>query len=561
LHRWGTGAVAAVCLAWLACVNTGAALAGEPEPPSSSHSPVTRPPSRPTEPAGATGATGAAPLAFRVYARTATRIDSLFPVPPIPAGFVGTSMDYCAITAYSDGGANTVLAHLLSALSPQPVIRIGGNGPDDGCPGIGPRPVSVAADAVAALAQRTGARLVLGINLLAHNIARAVSEVRGLVAAIDPQRPFRYIEAFEIGNEPDRYPQYGPSAPRDKVKPYFEQYLRDFADWAHVIRLAADNPDVGIAGPSLGRLGLPWITGAQAGDFGAFLRTPSHPSLITFHSYPLHGTARCPARDCPSIPNLLANHSSVGLANQVAPFVGRLPRGRALRVDEVNSVTGGGAEGVSNTFASALWALDTLFEFAKAGVSGVNVHTFPGARYALYDGPSGGWRVFPEYYGMLAFARAAPAGASLLAVSGGLADRAVKVWATRSATGRLTTVVINKSLRAAEVQLSGAGVPSRSSATLVWLRAPATGERRRCPRGYASTGLCAIDGVTLGGASFGPPASLGGDRTTTGVLGKAARGTCTRLLRCVRQPPGSAITLTMAPGTAVLIGGSARQGA
>jgi len=559
LHAGGpTGAVVAVCLAWLACINGGAALAAKPEPPASYHVPAPRSPSRST---GTTGATGPAPLAFRIYARTATRIDSLFPVAPIPAGFVGTSMDYCAITAYSDGGANTVLANLLSALSPQPVIRIGGNGPDDGCPGIGPRPVSVAADAIAALAGRTGARLVLGINLLAHNLARVVSEVRGLVAAIDPQRPFRYIEAFEIGNEPDRYPQYGPSAPRDKVKPYFERYLRDFADWAVAIRIAADNPDVGIAGPSLGRIGLPWITGTDAGDFGAFLRTPSHPSLITFHSYPLHGSSSCPARDCPSIPNLLANHSSVGLANQVAPFVGLLPHGRVLRIDEINSVTGGGAKGISNTFASALWALDTLFEFAKAGVSGVNVHTFPGARYALYKGPRGGWRVFPEYYGLLAFARAAPAGARLLAVGGGLANRAVKVWATRSATGRLTDVVINKSVRPVEVQLSGAGVPSRGSAMLSWLTAPAIGERWRCPRGYASTGLCAIDGIRLGGASFGPEAYLGGDRTTTGVLGKPARGTCTRLLECVRQPPGSAITLTMPPGTAVLVSGSAQHDA
>ncbi len=54
----------------------------------------------------------------------------------------------------------------------------------------------------------------------------------------------------------------------------------------------------------------------------------------------------------------------------------------------MNSVTGGGAKGVSNTFASALWALDTLFELAQAGVSGVNVHTFPSAQYALYTGPT-----------------------------------------------------------------------------------------------------------------------------------------------------------------------------
>ena len=36
---------------------------------------------------------------------------------------------------------------------------------------------------------------------------------------------------------------------------------------------------------------------------------------------------------------------------------------------------------MSNTFASSLWALDTLFNLADIGVDGINFHTLPGAPY------------------------------------------------------------------------------------------------------------------------------------------------------------------------------------
>ncbi len=58
--------------------------------------------------------------------------------------------------------------------------------------------------------------------------------------------------------------------------------------------------------------------------------------------------------------------------------------GLPFRVDELNSVACGGKRGVSDTFASALWAVDSLFEMARVGVSGVNFHMFPGASYALF---------------------------------------------------------------------------------------------------------------------------------------------------------------------------------
>ena len=64
------------------------------------------------------------------------------------------------------------------------------------------------------------------------------------------------------------------------------------------------------------------------------------------------------------------------------------------QVDELNTVACGSDRPVSNTFASALWALDTLFASAQAGVDGINIHTFPGAGYELFrvSRPNGRWQ-------------------------------------------------------------------------------------------------------------------------------------------------------------------------
>lgn len=50
---------------------------------------------------------------------------------------------------------------------------------------------------------------------------------------------------------------------------------------------------------------------------------------------------------------------------------------------EINSVTGLGLGGVSDTFATALWAPDALFELMRAGVPAVNLH----ARVFAVDDP------------------------------------------------------------------------------------------------------------------------------------------------------------------------------
>ena len=193
----------------------------------------------------------------------------------------------------------------------------------------------------------------------------------------------------------------------------------------------------------------------------------------------------------------------------------------------MNSASCSGKKGVSDTFASALWVLDTLYNLASVGVDGVNVHSLPGAAYELFtfEHTSSGWQAFvhPEYYGMLLFAQSFPPGAQLLPVSENPTGL-VKVWATRSTDFQTRVVLINKDpTTSATVQLQVPGFTS--DAHLERLEAPA---------------VSSTDGVTLGGQSFG-------DETTTGTLpGPPQTETVSPVLGSytVTLPPGSAALLT-----------------
>jgi hypothetical protein len=177
--------------------------------------------------------------------------------------------------------------------------------------------------------------------------------------------------------------------------------------------------------------------------------------------------------------------------------------GVPFRVDEMNSIACGGQLGLSDTFASALWALDTLFEMARSGVDGVNLHMFPGARYSLFQFARGGRAqafVHPEYYALLAFAHAAPAGSRLVpaAVRG---PASVRAWATDGPGAVRHVVLINDGAGPRTILVRAPG--SAAGATLALLRAPS---------------VLATSGVTLAGQTFGPS-------TTTGLLSGPLRTT------------------------------------
>jgi hypothetical protein len=276
-----------------------------------------------------------------------------------------------------------VLVRLSRNLAPgqHPSLRIGGGTTDSSwrpVRGVLP-PAGVSYGLTArclittcALAQDLGARLVLGVNLASDHPLLAAAEARAMLRGIGRSR----VSALEIGNEPDIY----------------NHFPRHRAPSGHIVSARPPTYDLAVFLRQVARVGSALPRATLAGPTLATCRgcrpcvDHSLPSpglgMVTFHRYPLSCFARPGSPKYPTIADLLSNHASTGLADSVARFVAIAhSRGLPFRLDEINSVARGGTRGVSNTFASALWVLDTLFETARVGVDGVYVHTLPGARY------------------------------------------------------------------------------------------------------------------------------------------------------------------------------------
>ncbi|MDQ6748288.1 MAG: glycosyl hydrolase family 79 C-terminal domain-containing protein [Candidatus Dormibacteraeota bacterium] len=451
---------------------------------------------------------------------------------PIPAGFVGLSVEFRGLAAYAGTDPRAVdpaFLQLIRDIAPRqrPVLRIGGDSTDWSWwpvpyltrpPGIRydltPDFMSVARS----LAQTLRARLILGINLEANSRRLAAAEATAMVKRIGASA----IDALEIGNEAELYKSFGwyrtasgQEIPGRPPSYDLSAFMGDFS------RIARVMPRVPLAGPSDG--------GSWLASLGSFLGQEPSVRVATLHAYPLK---HCTPSQVVTTAQLLADSSSHGLAAYLLPYVAIARHHRvATRVDELNAVTCGGQRGVSDTFGSALWSLDALFEMAAVGVDGVNFHTVPGTINEIL-GPSftgGHWqvRVHPEYYGLVMFAQAAPPGSQLLQI-GGAQMVGVKTWATLAPDRTLRVTLINKHLRRGET------VRLRLPAGY----GPASLEQLRAPSVQATSQ------VTLGGQTFG-------SQTRTGLLAGPSRVSTLRPVRgtyVVHLPPASASLLVLAAG-------------
>jgi hypothetical protein len=221
--------------------------------------------------------------------------------------------------------------------------------------------------------------------------------------------------------------------------------------------------------------------------------------MLTVHRYALASCANPAWHDYASIPHLLAPYASGGLANSVRPAVAVARRVKLpLRVSEFNSVTCGGSNGVSDTFATALWAADALFSMWNRGVDGVNLHIQLGSPNAPFSISSDGITPRPLLYGMLMFVRSVGTGAQLVPVrSIGTRAPNVRVWAVRTTQRHvLKVLVLDKGASPVRLVLR---VPGHAAATLERLTAPA---------------VDATSGETLAGQTLSPQARWLGRRVT-----------------------------------------------
>jgi hypothetical protein len=452
----------------------------------------------------------------------------------IPSRYLGLSIEYWSFESSAGRKANKVdpvLVQLVRNLAHgrSMVVRIGGGSTDNTWwPVRGyKRPGGVNYDlsskrlaVMKAFANQARVRLMLGINLAAGSPALGAAEARAILSRIGRRR----IVALELGNEPELYgnlafpwftTRSGKPVPARQPPYDLGAFMRDFARFSGAI------PPVPLAGPSSN--GGDWL----GSNLSQFISAAPRLGMVTMHRYPLQACFVSPkAPNYPTIPLLLSPSAAMGQAQGAMPFVAaahahHLP----FAIDEMNTISCGAPPGMTNSFAMALWALDTLFAHAKVGVDAINIHTWQGAIYRLfrfYKTPSR-WQavVEPEYYGLLMFSQAAPPGSRLLQTSSG--SQAIRAWATRAPDGKVRIVLINDDTKKARVvSLRISGSPGQASV-----------EQLLAPSASASTG------VTLGGQSFASP-------TYTGLL--AGTPTTPTI-----SPAGGAYSVALPPASAAML--------
>jgi hypothetical protein len=315
-------------------------------------------------------------------------IDVNHPGAAVPSDFLGLSFEAAAlprIAAYAHGGN---LAQLLRSLG-DGTLRFGGASADSRVAwsekGALPSWASGAISThdlagLSTLARQTGWSVLLTVNLGHYDPAAAAREAAAAHALLGAK-----LAGIEIGNEPDRFYLDGMRGPGWS----FWAYRRQFDVYRTAIARAA--PGVPVASPdaSSGERVLPWLRASAA------LR----PALLTDHYYPLTSCGYTPVVSELLSPTVRQEESSM------LSSLGAIQRSSAipLQIDETNNISCKGQPGVSNTFATALWAADYTARTMAAGIRGLDFHdliSLPGAYSPLVE-TRNELHANPEWYALL----------------------------------------------------------------------------------------------------------------------------------------------------------------
>jgi hypothetical protein len=198
----------------------------------------------------------------------------------------------------------------------------------------------------------TGWRCFYGLNFGSGSLERAVDEADHVVRILGSR-----LLCLQLGNEVD----FWAGNPLLRGEPYpFEQYWREYRAFVSAIR--ARHPHAPFAGPDVAQ-NLDWMARYAERARGDALFASGHFYAMGPASDPAMNAERLLAPANPKLEEQMA---------AVAAMTART--GMRFRLTEANSCFGGGKPGVSDAFASALWAADFLLATASAGYLGVDLH-------------------------------------------------------------------------------------------------------------------------------------------------------------------------------------------
>ncbi|MGB6934955.1 MAG: glycosyl hydrolase family protein [Acidobacteriaceae bacterium] len=364
----------------------------------------------------------------------------------IPENFLGLSYETAQLSAPEYFSAkNDALAGFLRPLG-RGVLRIGGNsseyafwtphpsknaaaqpsapiGPDYGH--HPPANTQTTPESIRNLRQfldMVDWRAMYGLNFGKGTPQQAAEEAAFVSEALGDR-----LISFQVGNEDDLFPHNGLRPPGYSYQDFAKEW-KTFYD-----AVKARLPQAKFAGPDTAGTSDWLVQFAQ--QFGKDIIE------LSTHYYAL-GPVSDPSM---TIQRLLSpsNERWVGGVPKIrqAMAESHLP----YRLTETNSCYGGGKPGVSNTFASSLWALDLMFQLLTIGGSGINFH---GGGYGWYAPVVGtlqnGFVARPEYYALLVMAQLLGGRMVASQLDAGNAGPLFVAYAVQDAQGKLRVVAINK---------------------------------------------------------------------------------------------------------------------
>lgn len=347
----------------------------------------------------------------------------------IDPAFTGLSFETSILSRspkYLSAG-NNVLLQLIKNLGTG-VLRIGGNSSDvtkwtgkmrtskTGTDSLTTSDI----DTVTAFARAIHWPVLFGLNLGTGTARAAASE--GSYAAGSFQNN---LTALQIGNEADLFYNNGHRTPHYTYATFQTEWNTFFTAIRNAGTTAA------FAGPDLA-FNMNWINSFADNE-------SQHTNLLDAHYYKTG-----PGSDASiTYKTLLAPDTKLQGYLQTlnsAALKSRLP----YRISECNNIYSGGRAGVSDVFASALWALDFMWTVAENNGQGINFHGSTNAAYSPIVLQNGIPVPRPEYYAMLAFTYGS-AGSTLVPAT--ISEPSYNCTAYACVNPGLTTItLINKEL-------------------------------------------------------------------------------------------------------------------
>jgi len=391
----------------------------------------------------------------------------------VPANFTGLGYEMLSVsTPGLLSTSNRRCLELIKGLGPEGVLRVGGivanytSYKPDGVIAYYPKRTVITRASLEQFAEflhATGWTAIWSVNFAQGSLEQAIDEARAVSAVLGP-----HLLALEIGNEVDNY---GKSQPF-RTPPYkYATYRKEFELWHAAIARAV--PAVRFAAPDTAS-SVDWVERMAQDARGQV-------QLLTTHYY-RNAQARGSAEQL-MLPD--PRLKKIAQRLQIAAHQSGVP----WRMCEMNSFSGGGRPGVSDSFVGVVWTLNVMLFLAQLGCAGVNMETgmnqlgFISSYSPVQDNGTGLNTAGVPYYGMLAFATALAGCHQMFPLEAASDDPSFAAYVLGSDGSPHNVVVVNTDpLMETHVSVADLGLPR---ASLLRLLAPS---------------LSSTQNVTFGGA-------------------------------------------------------------